>query len=72
MFWRGNNIVDIKREFLDTNGARQSTNIKVKAPEKYPFLIKDDLNVKEEWLNTLRKLNVSSQQGLVERFDSTI
>ncbi len=72
MFWRGKKIVDIKREFLDTNGARQTTNVKVKAPEKYPFLIKEDLNVKEEWINTLRNLNVASQQGLVERFDSTI
>ncbi|MDV4151025.1 phosphoribosylformylglycinamidine synthase [Clostridium sp. AL.422] len=72
MFWRGQNIVDIKREFLDTNGATQTTNVKVKAPEKYPFLIKEELNVKEEWINTLRKLNVASQQGLVERFDSTI
>ncbi|MCF0149613.1 MAG: phosphoribosylformylglycinamidine synthase [Clostridium sp.] len=72
MFWRGENIVDLKREFLDTNGARQSTNIKVKSPEEYPFIIKSNLNVKEEWINILRKLNVSSQQGLVERFDSTI
>ncbi|MGG7142669.1 phosphoribosylformylglycinamidine synthase [Clostridium nigeriense] len=72
MFWRGKNIVDLKREFLDTNGARQTTNVKVESPEKYPFLINEDLNVKEEWINTLRKLNVSSQQGLVERFDSTI
>ena len=72
MFWREKNIVDLKREFLDTNGARQTTKVKVKAPEKYPFFIKEDLNVKEEWINTLRNLNVSSQQGLVERFDSTI
>lgn len=72
MFWRGKNIVDLKREFLDTNGARQVTNVKVKSPEKYPFTINDNLNVKEEWINTLKKLNVSSQQGLVERFDSTI
>ncbi len=72
MFWRGKNIVDLRRDFLDTNGARQSTNIKVKLPEQYPFLINNNLNIKEEWINTLRKLNVSSQQGLVERFDSTI
>ncbi len=72
MFWKGKNIVDLKREFLDTNGARQSTNITVKSPDEYPFLIKNHLNVKEEWINILKKLNVSSQQGLVERFDSTI
>ena len=72
MFWRGKNIVDLKREFLDTNGARQTTNVKVEAPKKYPFEVKEELNVKEEWINILRKLNVSSQQGLVERFDATI
>lgn len=72
MFWRGQNIVDLKREFLDTNGARQITNVKVESPKKYPFTIKDDIDVKEEWINALKKLNVSSQKGLVERFDSTI
>lgn len=72
MFWRGKKIVDIKRKFLDTNGARQTTSVKVESPQKYPFTIKDDMNVKEEWINTLKKLNVSSQKGLVERFDSTI
>lgn len=72
MFWRGNTIVDIKREFLDTNGARQTTKVKVLNPEKYPFEVNKDLNVKEEWINNLKKLNVASQQGLVERFDATI
>lgn len=72
MFWRGKNIVDLKREFLDTNGARQITNVKVESPEKYPFTIKADIDVKEEWINTLKKLNISSQKGLVERFDATI
>ena len=72
MFWRGNTIVDIKREFLDTNGARQTTKVKVLNPKKYPFVVNEDLNVKDEWINNLKKLNVASQQGLVERFDATI
>ena len=71
MFWRGNTIVNIKREFLDTNGARQVTDVKVKSPSKYPFEVKD-VDVKEEWINILKNLNVSSQKGLVERFDATI
>lgn len=71
MIWRGKNIVDLKREFLDTNGARQTTEVEVKSPKKYPFNIKD-VDVKEAWINILRKLNVSMQKGLVERFDATI
>ena len=71
MFWREKNIVDLKREFLDTNGARQTTEVEVKSPKKYPFNIKD-VDVKEAWINILRKLNVSMQKGLVERFDATI
>lgn len=71
MIWRGKNIVDLKREFLDTNGARQTIEVEVKSPNKYPFNIKD-VDVKEAWINILRKLNVSMQKGLVERFDATI
>ncbi|MDU1312986.1 MAG: phosphoribosylformylglycinamidine synthase [Clostridium septicum] len=71
MFFKNKKIVDLKRKFLDTNGARQTIEVEVKAPTKYPFDIKD-LDVKEEWIKTLKNLNVSSQKGLVERFDSTI
>lgn len=71
LFWRGKNIVDLKREFLDTNGATQRTKVTVKAPADYPYDVKD-INVKDEWLSNLKKLNVASQQGLSERFDSTI
>ncbi len=71
LFWRGKNIVDLKRTFLDTNGATQKTEVTVKSPAAYPFEVKD-IDVKEEWLNNLKKLNVASQQGLSERFDSTI
>ena len=71
MYWRGKEIVNLKRSFLDTNGARQVTNVEVKLPGEYPLTV-GDINVKEEWLNNLTKLNVASQKGLVERFDSTI
>ncbi|HEX9025054.1 MAG TPA: phosphoribosylformylglycinamidine synthase subunit PurQ, partial [Clostridium sp.] len=71
LFWRGKNIVDLKRTFLDTNGATQKTNVTVKAPSDYPYTVAD-INVKEEWINNLKKLNVSSKQGLAERFDATI
>ena len=71
LFWRGNAIVDLKRSFLDTNGATQKTKVKVEAPTDYPYEVKD-VDVKEEWIKNLHKLNVASQKGLVERFDSTI
>jgi len=71
LFWRGKNIVDLKRTFLDTNGATQKTNVTVNAPNDYPYTVAD-INVKEEWVNNLKKLNVSSKQGLSERFDATI
>ncbi|GAB6169781.1 phosphoribosylformylglycinamidine synthase [Clostridium carnis] len=71
MYWRGKKIVDLKREFLDTNGARQITKVEVIAPKEYPFSV-GDVDVSKEWIKTLNKLNVSSQKGLVERFDSTI
>lgn len=71
MYWRGKEIVNLKRSFLDTNGARQVTNVEVKLPGEYPLAV-GEVNVKEEWINNLKKLNVASQKGLVERFDSTI
>jgi len=39
MYWRGKAIVDIKRDFLDTNGVKQNTNVLVAAPleEEYYF-----------------------------------
>jgi len=80
MFWRGKTIVDISRDFLDTNGVKQSTRVTVTVPdekenyfETIPAEVEkviDDL--KAAWLANLRDLNVCSQKGLVERFDSTI
>ncbi|EGS5728418.1 phosphoribosylformylglycinamidine synthase [Clostridium perfringens] len=71
MNWKDKAIVDIKRSFLDTNGAKQEISLKVKSPSVYPYEVKN-CDVKEEWLKSLRNLNVCSQKGLIERFDSTI
>ncbi|OEF96719.1 phosphoribosylformylglycinamidine synthase [Desulfuribacillus alkaliarsenatis] len=74
MFWRGNAIVDISRDFLDTNGVKQATKVHVQAPdEQAPFFAtKSSVDLKQQWLNNLQDLNVCSQKGLVERFDSSI
>ena len=75
MHWRGKEIVNISRAFLDTNGAHQETDVVVTMPSKEEnYLAKtvEVKDVKETWLNTLSGLNVCSQKGLVEMFDSSI
>ena len=72
--WRGKDIVNISRAFLDTNGAHQETSVLVDIPdEKENYLEKVSVeDVKTKWLNTLSDLNECSQKGLVERFDGSI
>ena len=73
--WRDKVIVDISRAFLDTNGAHQETDVEVTMPsekENYFEQKKDVSDVKKAWLDTLNDLNVCSQKGLVEMFDSSI
>ena len=73
--WRGKTIVDISRAFLDTNGAHQETDVEVTIPDQdknYFREKKDTRDLKRAWLDTLRDLNVCSQKGLVEMFDSSI
>ena len=73
MFWRGNDIVNISRDFLDTNGAKQFTKVYVSEPTSdMPKAEVKGNTVEEKWLNNLQQLNVACQKGLVERFDSTI
>ena len=74
LIWRGKKIVDIKRSFLDTNGAHQETNVEVEMPSKdETFFTETNVeDVKAEWINTLSDLNVCSQKGLVEMFDGSI
>ena len=81
--WRNQEIVNLSRAFLDTNGAHQETDVKVDMPkkednffEKYalPEVEKslEAKDVKSAWLSTLHDLNGCSQKGLVEMFDSSI
>ena len=74
MIWRGKEIVNISRAFLDTNGAHQETNVVVEIPSKEnKYFVREEVaDVKEKWLNTLKDLNCCSQKGLVEMFDSSI
>ncbi len=81
--WRGKEIVNISRAFLNTNGAHQETTVAVDIPSKEDnFFEKKEIaavvkalekgNVKEAWLAALSDLNVCSQKGLVEMFDGSI
>lgn len=74
--WRGKEVVNLSRRFIDTNGAHQETTVKVEMPEQKQDLgrlaVAKEQDVKQLWVKTLSDLNVCSQKGLVEMFDSTI
>jgi phosphoribosylformylglycinamidine synthase len=81
MSWRGQNIVNISREFLNTNGVVQTTTVKVSAPVPKQSVFQASVSgqgsegsgtLDDAWYGMLQDLNVCSQKGLVERFDSTI
>ena len=75
MNWNGKTIVDISRDFLNTNGASQQQEAIVKAPADRSYFLRGSAsadNFKEKWLAAVSDLNAASQQGLAERFDSTV
>lgn len=73
ILWRGHKIVDVAREFLDTNGVKQDADIEVVSPN---FAIKttanNNMSLEESWISNMTQLNSCCQKGLVERFDSTV
>ena len=83
MFWNGKTIVDMSRDFIETNGVKQTTKVRVKAidnieinnrfREKHLELEVDNvMSLKDRFVETMTDLNVCSQRGLVEKFDNTI
>ncbi|RDY25492.1 phosphoribosylformylglycinamidine synthase [Romboutsia weinsteinii] len=84
MFWNGEAIVNVQREFLDTNGVKQTTKIHVsQVNEEKTFFnnetvvvpeiaTTEEVTVKERFIDALSDLNMCSQRGLVEKFDNTI
>ena len=74
LIWRGKEIVNLSRAFLDTNGAHQETSVEVEIPERAGSLfVRNEIkDVKSAWLEMLGDLNVCSQKGLVEMFDGSI
>ena len=74
MYWRGYVIVDIAREFLDTNGDVKNAKVQITKPEEQKSYFKQEKieDIKAKWEQTITNLNCCSQKGLVERFDSSI
>lgn len=80
MYWRGKVIVDISRDFLNTNGVTKNASVIVESPKIEDSYFKkvqgeqakSTLDWREKWISILKDLNVCSQKGLVEMFDSTI
>ena len=81
--WRGKEIVNLSRAFLDTNGAHQETDVAVDMPSEADNYLKkislpkvaeavENGDMKAAWLAELADLNVCSQKGLVEMFDGSI
>ena len=73
--WKGKAIVDISRDFLNTNGVKQNINIEVRDYDKEDVFEKfktSESSLEKKWLHNIKKLNVVSQKGLVEMFDSSV
>lgn len=68
MNWRGTCILDLSRDFLNTNGVKQEISISVKNKEAFDSVEEGSSDIME----SLRDLNCCSQKGLIEMFDSTI
>jgi phosphoribosylformylglycinamidine synthase len=79
MNWNGDDIINLSRDFLDTSGATQETKVVVEEPQEENYFaqaaekrLDTTADLEEKWLENLADLNVCSQQGLVEKFDSTV
>ena len=71
--WRGKEVVNLSRAFINTNGAHQETTARIEQPEgRSYFTAEKPDDLKDTWLKTLADLNVCSERGLVEMFDSSI
>ncbi|SFK42224.1 phosphoribosylformylglycinamidine synthase [Lachnospiraceae bacterium KH1T2] len=73
--WRGRSVVDISRDFLNTNGAHQETDVEVKVPSDKNSYFDQKIDISDEkqaWKDVISDLNECSQKGLVEMFDASI
>ncbi len=72
MYLKGKAIVDISRDFLNTNGVKQEANVEIDDAITAWFDKKSGLDFASETKKVLSDLNVCAKKGLSETFDSTI
>ena len=77
MTFKGENIVDINREFLDTNGIRKNSNVTVKNPEEIDYFRTEPKyisgnTIADKWISNISNMNIACQSGLSEKFDHTV
>ena len=75
MKWRGQEIVNIERSFLDTNGVRKKMEVKIEQPKEFGYLSETSVeveNLKEAFVKNMKDLNIGSQRGLAKNFDHTV
>ena len=70
MFWKGNKIVDLSRDFLDTNGCAKSQSVEISHLE--PVQNEKIQFTEENFVNILKDKNNASQKGLLEMFDASV
>ena len=75
--YKDEDIVNISREFLDTNGIRKEAQVLVENPENKNYFELEPEHLEgdsfeDEWLSNVRDINIASQKGLVEKFDHTV
>ncbi len=76
MMWKNKCILNLSRDFLNTSGVNQKTKVSVLMPQEKENYFKKfqglSGTVKDLWIDKVQDLNIASQKGLIERFDSTI
>ncbi len=73
MYWNGSEIVNLTREFLNSNGAKKHTTAEIEDFDVSTLYFSEPFNdIGKKWVQTISSLNVCSQKGLCDRFDSTI
>ena len=76
MVWRGQEIINLSREFLNSNGAKKEVDININSPENIDYLtgnkVDENKSIKENIVEKITNINSCSQKGLIENFDNSI
>ncbi|QQK07995.1 phosphoribosylformylglycinamidine synthase [Miniphocaeibacter halophilus] len=76
MIWRGKEIINLSREFLDSNGARKQVDININSPKEIDYLFNNNIDEKSNIEDNIKKIvtdiRYASQKGLIKNFDNSI